>query len=273
MGLNAGRAFLSDVTWEEFEKEFYAEYPVMKTIIDGGFGFVIMKLIGAGVSSGEGQFERQGTYGNLKFRRSGLIDKDKGHPTKRWTTKSTGKYSMKTSIGGYLIDRRDNGGREYNVYIYPPDYTKNSKGEPWIGAYMTGVDGFTAERAIKFAKDVIRDATFNQVEISAIKKLEVNEEVMEMIRKNPALAAKFPAAFRNVVTDNLDPNFDAMIEMENEEDSAENVENVEDEKGDEDGEDSANKGFKTINKDFKINKDLKDMTIEELKKEITRLES
>jgi hypothetical protein len=252
------------VTWEDFEKEFYAEYPVMKTIIDGGFGFVIMKLVGAGVSSGEGQFERQGTYGNLKFSRPGLIDKDKEHPTKRWRTKSTGKYSMKISIGGYLIDRRDNGGREYNIYIYPPDYTKNSNGEPWIGAYMTGVDGFTAERAIKFAMDVIRDATFNQVEISAIKKREVNEEVMEMIRKNPALATKFPAAFKNVATDNLNPNFDEMInekEMDSEEDS------VESEEGNEEIEESINKNFKTINKD------LKDMTMEELKKEIARLES
>ena len=118
---------------------------------------------------------------------------------------------MKISVGGYLIDRRDNGGREYNVYIYPPGYTKNSGGEPWIGAYMTGVDGFTAERAIKFAKDVIRDATFDQVVVSAIKKREVSEEVMEMIRKNPALATKFPEAFQNA-TDNLDPNFAEMMD-------------------------------------------------------------
>jgi hypothetical protein len=257
MGLNAGRAFLHDVTWEEFEKEFYAEYPAMKTIIDGGFGFVIMKLIGSGVNSKEGQFERQGTYGNLKFRHPGLSDK--GHPIKRWATKPKGKYSMKISVGGYLIDRRDNGGREYNIYIYPPDYTKNSNGEPWIGAYMTGVDGFTAERAIKFARDVIRDETSNQVVASVIKKREVNEEVMEMIRRNPALATKFPAAFKNA-TDNLSPNFDEMI-------NEKEIDNMESEEGKEEIEESANENFKTINKD------LKDMTMEELKKEITRLES
>ena len=212
MGLNAGMAFLHDMTWDEFEKIFYGEYPAMKTIVEGGVGFVIMKLIGAGTSLNEGQFERQGVYGNLKFR---YPSKGAGgHPMKRWATKPSGKYSMKISVDGYLIDRRDNGGREYNIYIYPPDYTKNSQGEPWIGAYMTGVDGYTAERAIKFAREAIRNAESDQVVTSVIKKREVNEEVMEMIRRNPALAAKFPAAFKNT-TDNLDPNF---AEMDNGED-------------------------------------------------------
>ena len=245
MGLNAGRAFLSDVTWEEFENEFYGEYPVMKTIIHGGVGFVIMKLIGSGVSSNEGQFERQGTYGNLKFRHLGLGDKKKSHPTKRWATKPSGKYSMKMSVGDYLIDRRDNGGREYNIYIYPPDYTKNSKGEPWIGAYMTGVDGFAAERAIKFAVDAIREETSKQAVVSAIKKRESSKRVMDMIRKNPALAAKF-----ELVEDNLDPDFNEM--MSNESDVEDDTTEMDIVEG---------------------SKPLEEMTADELRREIDRLES
>jgi len=239
MGMNAGRAFLHGVTWKEFEDEFYAEYPAMKAIVEGGVGFVVMKLIGAGANSNEGQFERQGTYGNLKFRHPGLIGENKGHPTRRWATKPIGKYSMKISVGDYLIDRRDNGGREYNIYIYPPDYIKNSKGEPWIGAYMTGVDGFTAERAIKFARDTIRDTVSNQVVASAIKKRESSKRVMNMIRKNPALAAKF-----EFVEDNLDPNFNEMTEI------------VEDE-------------AEVDLEEYKF----EEMTVEDLKREIDKLES
>jgi len=198
MGLNAGKAMF--MKWSDFEDEFYSEYPAMRSIIDGGVGYSIMKLIG-GFSSAEseGQFERQGAYGNLKFRHAGQADAPSG-PRRRWTTKARGSNSMKILIDGYVIERRDDGRRSYNIYIYPPGYIKNSEGEPWIGAYMTGVDDYTAEKAIKFARDVIRNTMSDQTVASAIKKRESSKRVMDMIRKNPALAAKFESI------DNLDPN-------------------------------------------------------------------
>ena len=215
MGLNAGKAIF--MSWKDsekgpgFETLFYGEYPVMREIIEGGAGYSIMKLIGGSSPESEGQFERQGIYGNLKFRHAGKVDtleSRSDRPMRRWATKARGSNSMKILVDGYVIERRDDGRRSYNIYIYPPDYTKN--GDPWIGAYMTGVDDYAAEKAIIFARDLIRKYSGDQIVSLAIKKRESSKRVMDMIMKNPALAAKFESV------DNLDPNFAEMSDHDDE---------------------------------------------------------
>ena len=237
MGLNAGKAMF--MKWYEFEDEFYSEYPVMRAIIDGGAGFSIVRLIGSLKDETDGQFERQGTYGNLKFRHAGAKDIKSDGPKRHWAVKPRGQNSMKILVDGYVIERRDDGARSYNVYIYPPGYTKNSGGEPWIGAYMTGVDDYAAEKAIFFARDLIRKASGDQIVASAIKKRESSKRVMDMIRKNPALAAKF---------ESVDSNLDEVIDEVNDDETERDI-------------------LKEESQTFK------EMTIEELKKEIDQLES
>lgn len=209
MGLNAGQAFF--MKWDEFQDELYAEYPAIKAIVNGGKGFSVMRLIGAGSGSDEGQFERQGTYGNLKFRHPGLKDNGGDGPMRRWVTKPKGKNPMKISVGDYVIERRDSGSRSYNVYIYPPNYIKNSGGEPWIGAYMTDVDNYAAEEAITFARNIIRESNSDQVVASTMKSREISQRVKDIINKHPAFAASF-----NKAQDNLDPNFSEILQEDEE---------------------------------------------------------
>lgn len=261
MGLNAGSAWF--MSWEDndkgpgFETLFYEAYPVMREIVEGGVGYLIMKLIGGSSANSDGQLERQGTYGNLKFRHAGLKDADKG-PMRRWSTKASGKHSMKISVGEYLIDRRDNGGREYNIYIYPPGYVKNSSGEPWIGAYMTGVDGFTAERAIIFARDAIRNATSDQVVVSAIRSHGISKDTDAWLKSNPLLATRL-----GKTQDNLQPVFADVGDAE------EGEEEMQEEIQQEEAEIRDASEIKTSEK-----KSLADMTLEDIRREIaTRLKS
>ena len=256
MGLNAGRAIF--MSWKDnengpgFETLFYEEYPVMRAIIAEGTGYSIVKLIGGSPAESEGQFERQGTYGNLKFRHSGKIDVP-DHPTRRWATKVRGSNSMKIVVGGYMIERRDNGQRSYNVYIYPPDYTKG--GEPWIGAYMTGVDYYAAEKAIQFARDAIQNAVSDQVVSSAIRSRAISKDTEKWISSNPLLAARLGKS-----VDNLQPDFTG---LENEETREEKEDAVMEEVGNE----------REDNNESNERKPLEEMTIEELRREISRLES
>jgi hypothetical protein len=209
MGLNAGNAF--GMKWYEFEAIFYGEYPAMREIIEGGVGFSVVRLIGSPIGDDkDGQFERQETYGNLKFRHAEMKEvKQDGHPTRHWVVKPRGNNSMKIIVNDYIIERRDSGARLYNVYIYPPNYTKNSGGEPWIGAYMTGVDNYSAEKAINFAKGVIRRSTSDQVVSSAIRKHEITKDTDAWLKSNPLLAARL-----GKTQDNLQPDF-SVTEAEN----------------------------------------------------------
>lgn len=245
MGLNAGRAMF--MSWKDgegpgFETLFYDAYPVMRDIIDVSFAsghqFKIVRTVAPKGEEFIDSFDKDDYVtkhvertkllkpsvsqpGNFKYSDPAKYS-DGSFPKKRWVTKPRGNNIMSMDVEGYRLERRSNDG-SYNVYIYPPGYFKNSSGDRWIGAYVTGLDMGTAGMALQFAKDKIRETVSQRRFESNVRNREIEKSTMDRMRElNPAFAARFE---KKEPVDNLEPDFDQEIDSDEEENEEEVNEN------------------------------------------------